>query len=89
VLDVTPTPLVALGRCLDVRGPSDRNGTPVQIWDCVRAPQQRWTLNARGQLVGLNGKCLQVVAQTSDDGQAVELWDSLDIPAQRWTLSTP
>lgn len=28
--------------CLDVRGPLADNGTPVQLWTCVGAPQQQW-----------------------------------------------
>ena len=32
------------GKCLDVRGPSTANGTPVQMWDCVGVANQRWTI---------------------------------------------
>ena len=29
-------------KCLDVRGPSTSNGTPVQMWDCVNVSNQKW-----------------------------------------------
>lgn len=29
-------------KCLDVRGASTNNGTPVQMWDCVNVSNQQW-----------------------------------------------
>lgn len=75
-------------KCLDVRGPSTNNGTPVQLWDCVNVPQQRWTLTRRGELRGLGGKCLDVRGPSTDNGTPVQLWDCVDVPQQRWTLTS-
>ncbi|MFO0646421.1 MAG: RICIN domain-containing protein [Polyangiales bacterium] len=80
--------LRGLGRkCLDVRGPSTSNGTPVQLWDCVGVPQQRWTLTSRGEVRGLGGKCLDVRGPSTDNGTPVQLWDCVSVPQQRWTLT--
>lgn len=76
------------GKCLDVRGPSTDNGTPVQIWDCVGVPQQQWTLTPRGELRGLGGKCLDVRGPSTDNGTPVQLWDCVNVPQQRWTLTS-
>lgn len=76
------------GKCLDVRGPSTANGTPVQIWDCVNVPQQRWTLTPRGEVRGLGGKCLDVRGPSTDNGTPVQLWDCVNVPQQRWTLTS-
>lgn len=31
-------------KCVDVRSSGTANGTPLQIWDCVDQPQQKWRL---------------------------------------------
>ncbi|WBB95816.1 hypothetical protein O7543_26420 [Solwaraspora sp. WMMA2080] len=31
-------------RCVDVRGPDTRDGTPWLLWDCINAPRQQWRL---------------------------------------------
>ncbi|WP_127932351.1 RICIN domain-containing protein [Nonomuraea polychroma] len=38
-----PDPVVVSGRCLDVAGASQTNGTQAQIWDCDGGVDQRWT----------------------------------------------
>ncbi|MGO9218348.1 MAG: ricin-type beta-trefoil lectin domain protein [Streptosporangiaceae bacterium] len=30
------------GMCLDVRGPSTADGTPVQIWTCNGVEEEQW-----------------------------------------------
>ncbi|MGI5292152.1 RICIN domain-containing protein [Nonomuraea polychroma] len=45
IVTPTPTPIkgVGSGRCLDVAGASQTNGTQAQIWDCNGGVNQRWT----------------------------------------------
>jgi len=33
------------GRCLDAVAPGDSNGTPLQVWDCSGADNQRWNIS--------------------------------------------
>lgn len=74
------------GKCLDVRGAQANNGTNVQIWDCVNAPQQEWKLTSEGYLQGLGGKCLDVRGGSDTNGTAVQIWDCVNVPQQKWTL---
>jgi hypothetical protein len=34
-------------KCLDIRGPSEANGTPVHQWDCHGGPSQVWRLRPK------------------------------------------
>ena len=38
----------ALGKCLDVTGPSSADGTLLQLWDCFAGDNQRWTVPSGG-----------------------------------------
>ena len=51
---------VGSGRCLDVPGQSQTDGTYLQIYDCSGGANQRWTLNASNELIVYGGKCLDV-----------------------------
>ena len=37
----------------------DADGTPIILWPCVGAPNERWHMEGR-RIVGLGGKCLNV-----------------------------
>lgn len=37
------------GKCLDVRGPSTADGTPVQLWDCNGSPNSYGPYNGPDQ----------------------------------------
>ncbi|MBU2663712.1 lectin [Actinoplanes bogorensis] len=75
------------GKCLDVRGPSTDNGTPVQMWDCVGVANQRWTLTNDGRLVGYGGKCLDVRGPSTANGTPVQMWDCVGVPNQSWVFT--
>src|SRR5687767_915559 len=49
-----------MGRCLDVAGAINANGTNVQIWDCNGSVAQIWTLSPGGQIRNTMGRCLDV-----------------------------
>ena len=50
------------GKCLDVTGGSNANGTKVQQWGCWNRPQQRWWLS------GISGPAPGVVSGTTTVG---------------------
>ncbi|MGW2052609.1 ricin-type beta-trefoil lectin domain protein [Streptomyces sp. NPDC001840] len=76
--------LVGLGgKCLDVAGGSNANGTAVQIYDCNTSTAQRWTLKADGSVQAL-GKCLDVAAASTANGAKVQLYDCNGSGAQQW-----
>ncbi|MBP2708501.1 ricin-type beta-trefoil lectin domain protein, partial [Microbispora sp. RL4-1S] len=51
------------GRCLDVTGASQTNGTQVQLWDCGSGTNQRWTYTSGKQLQVYGNKCLDANGQ--------------------------
>ncbi|MFD5700500.1 CAP domain-containing protein [Streptomyces lasiicapitis] len=76
------------GKCLDVRGGSTGNGTPVQIHTCNNTESQRWTYNEQPGEVGATmtafGKCLDVASSGTADRTPVQLWDCNGSAAQKW-----
>ena len=44
---------VGSGRCLDVPGASQTDGTLMNIWDCNGASNQQWTLTDSNQGTGI------------------------------------
>ncbi len=71
------------GKCLDVKGGSDTNGTRVEIWGCNRTDAQSWTANADGTLRAV-GKCLDVTNNGTANGAKLELWDCNGGSNQQW-----
>ncbi|MBW8821608.1 MAG: RICIN domain-containing protein, partial [Streptomyces sp.] len=59
---------VGSGRCLDVPGASQTDGTYTQIWDCNGAANQQWTLTGSNQLTVYGGKCLDVPGHATAAG---------------------
>ncbi|MGW3124187.1 ricin-type beta-trefoil lectin domain protein, partial [Streptomyces sp. NPDC001107] len=51
---------VGSGRCLDVPGAGQADGTLLQIWDCTGGTNQQWTLTDSNQLTVYGNKCLDV-----------------------------
>lgn len=76
------------GKCLDVRGPSSRNGTPVQLWECVNVPQQRWDIYDNGEIRSRldTRKCLDLRGPYDQNGADVQIWDCVGVPNQLWTV---
>jgi poly(3-hydroxybutyrate) depolymerase len=76
------------GRCLDVSGQSQANGTALQIWDCHGGSNQQWTHTAGGQLtVYGGGKCLDAEGGSTAPGTRVVIWDCHGGTNQRWNLN--
>ncbi|MGI5158395.1 lectin [Microbispora sp. CA-102843] len=90
----TPTPTGASaikgagsGRCLDVTGASQTNGTQVQIWDCNGQSNQQWTPTGSGELRVYGNKCLDVYNRGTADGTNVIIWDCNGQSNQQWRFN--
>ncbi|MFE5403919.1 ricin-type beta-trefoil lectin domain protein [Streptomyces sp. NPDC056580] len=75
------------GKCLDVAGGSNVNGTAVQLYDCNGSAAQKWTVAADGSVQAL-GKCLDVTSASTADGAKVQLYDCNGTGAQRWSYDS-
>ncbi|KAF7440069.1 hypothetical protein PC9H_000412 [Pleurotus ostreatus] len=79
-------PNFSSNKCLDVRGNTLANGTPVQIYDCNGTGAQKWAIS-RGQthvrLAGTNF-CLDAGSRPGN-GVGMKIWTCFDnLPAQEW-----
>ncbi|MEU0169669.1 non-reducing end alpha-L-arabinofuranosidase family hydrolase [Streptomyces iakyrus] len=75
---------VGSGRCLDVPGANQTNGTNVQIWDCHGGTNQQWTLTDDNQLTVYGDKCLDVPGHATTAGTRPVLWSCNGGTNQRW-----
>ncbi|MEU3564536.1 glycosyl hydrolase family 18 protein, partial [Kitasatospora sp. NPDC006786] len=71
------------GKCVEPRGGSRDDRTPVALADCAGSDAQAWTVSADGSLQSL-AKCLDVDGQRADNGTAVQLYECNGSPAQKW-----
>jgi alpha-galactosidase len=78
---------VGSGRCLDVTGASQTNGTLVNIWDCNGQSNQQWTSTAAGELRVYGNKCLDVDNNGTADGTGVLIWDCNGQNNQKWRFN--
>jgi O-glycosyl hydrolase len=78
---------VGSGRCLDVPGGTQTNGTQTIIWDCNGGTNQNWTQLANGALQVYGTKCLDVLNQSTAPGAVVAIWDCNGGANQRWTFN--
>ncbi|WP_426502668.1 glycoside hydrolase family 97 catalytic domain-containing protein [Dactylosporangium sp. McL0621] len=76
------------GRCADVPGLSQANGTQLALWDCNGGANQVLTLSSSRQLLLYGGtKCLDVAGAGTADGAKVQIWDCNGGTNQQWTLN--
>ncbi|MEU4465984.1 lectin [Streptomyces sp. NPDC024017] len=76
------------GRCLDITGGSQANGTLAAIWDCNGAANQRFTSTNAGELRVYGGaKCLDVIGAATSNGTAVNIWDCNGQSNQQFRLN--
>jgi hypothetical protein len=87
----TPPAAVAIvgyvGKCIDVTDRASVDGTPLQMWTCNAASNQKWTFMADGTVRSL-GKCMDVAWGSPDNGTTIQLANCSGNPAQRFTLNT-
>jgi hypothetical protein len=78
----------ANGKCLDVEGGKDANGTPVQVYTCNGSAAQQWELYGNGRELHLmnidSQKCLDVSGAKADNGTKIQIWTCNNSPAQTW-----
>ncbi len=72
-----------VGKCVDVRGGSSTNGTPVQIYTCNGTNAQQWSVNTNGTLTVL-GKCMDITGGGTSNGTKVQIYDCNGSGAQQW-----
>jgi hypothetical protein len=70
------------GLCVDVRGASSADFTPVQVYTCNGTNAQQWTVVEAGSTLRALGKCLDIDAGGTADGTTVDLYDCNDTGAQ-------
>ncbi|WP_033308688.1 non-reducing end alpha-L-arabinofuranosidase family hydrolase [Streptomyces iakyrus] len=75
---------VGSGRCLDVPGANQTDGTNVQIWDCHGGTNQQWTLTDDNQLTVYGNKCLDVPGHATTAGTRPVIWSCNGGTNQRW-----
>jgi len=73
------------GKCLDVQGGSDADGTPIILYRCQNRANQNWQLQ-NGAIVGLGGKCLDVQGGRNADGTPIILYHCHTGANQHWQL---
>ncbi|WP_051710928.1 RICIN domain-containing protein [Streptomyces sp. NRRL S-350] len=84
-----PVHAVAAGRCLDVPGASQTNGTAAQIWDCTGNGNQTWTHTTSNRLTVYGGaKCLDATNNQTTPGTPVAIWDRNGGANQQWVLDS-
>ncbi|MEV4560775.1 non-reducing end alpha-L-arabinofuranosidase family hydrolase [Kitasatospora sp. NPDC049285] len=78
---------VASGRCLDVPGASQTDGTSLQIYDCWGGTNQQWTLTDSNQLTVYGSKCLDVPNHATTAGTKVVIWACSGGTNQQWRVN--
>jgi chitinase len=80
----TPKAITGLnGMCVEVRGASTADFTPVQVAACNGSAAQRWTVAGNGTLQAL-GKCLGVHHGGTVNGTTVDLYHCNNTGGQVW-----
>ncbi|GKQ41396.1 non-reducing end alpha-L-arabinofuranosidase family hydrolase [Streptomyces sp. A012304] len=79
---------VGSGRCLDVPGASQTDGTNLQIWDCHGGTNQQWTLTDNNQLTVYGNKCLDVPGHATTAGTRPVIWPCNGGTNQQWRVNS-
>lgn len=75
------------GKCLDVPGSSDTNGTQLDIWGCNSGGNQQFTLQPNGEITVYSGssqKCLDAYQQGTAAGTIVDIYSCGGASNQLW-----
>ncbi|MFC4537100.1 arabinofuranosidase catalytic domain-containing protein [Sphaerisporangium dianthi] len=81
------TPLLSAlsGRCLDVKGNVDTQGTALDIWDCTGQAGQAFELTSAGELRTMNGtRCVDAYGNQTAPGTQVIIWACNGQNNQKW-----
>ncbi|MFD8496718.1 ricin-type beta-trefoil lectin domain protein [Amycolatopsis sp. NPDC059657] len=75
------------GRCLDVPGATQTDGTQVELWDCNGGANQQWTSTGAGELRVYGGDCLDAFGSGTSPGTKVVIWTCNGGTNQKWTAN--
>jgi len=78
---------VGSGRCVDVPGASQTQGTQVELWDCNGGANQQWTSTSAGELRVYGGDCLDASGSGTSPGTKVDIFSCSGQANQKWTLN--
>jgi hypothetical protein len=70
------------GLCVDVRGASSTDFTPVQVYTCNGTNAQQWTVVQAGSTLQALGKCMDINGGGTANGTTVDLYDCNNTGAQ-------
>lgn len=76
------------GRCLDVPGAVQTDGTYLQIYDCWNGTNQLWTLTDADQLTVYGNKCLDVPGHATTAGTRLQIWSCSGGANQQWRVNS-
>ncbi len=77
------------GRCMDVSGPSNANGTAIQLWDCNGGSNQQWTYSSAGELkVSIGGVTKCVGGSSTANGTQMVIWTCDGSDNQKWAATS-
>jgi hypothetical protein len=71
------------GKCLNVSGGSEDDGTPVILWSCIGTDNEKWTYQD-GHLLDPHSKCL--TALSSNDTAKLVIWPCAQDLEQYWVM---
>jgi hypothetical protein len=72
------------GLCVDVRGASTAEFTPVQVYTCNGTNAQQWTVVEAGSTLQALGMCMDINGGGTANGTTVDLYTCNDTGAQVW-----
>ncbi|MEU4449288.1 ricin-type beta-trefoil lectin domain protein [Actinosynnema sp. NPDC050801] len=78
----------ASGKCVDVPGASQVNGTQVALWDCHGGANQSFAGTSSGELRVYGSKCLEPHGNGTAAGTAVSIGDCNGVTNERWSVNT-
>ncbi|WP_237404794.1 ricin-type beta-trefoil lectin domain protein [Actinacidiphila reveromycinica] len=80
--------LRTLGRCLDIAGGVNANGTKLQLATCNGGGYQNWVANSDGSLSNpTTGRCVDSPSGATANGTRLEIWDCNGTAAQKFGLA--
>ncbi|MGW2832279.1 non-reducing end alpha-L-arabinofuranosidase family hydrolase [Streptomyces sp. NPDC001286] len=79
---------VGSGRCLDVPGAGQTDGTNLQLYDCWGGTNQQWTSTDSNQLTVYGNKCLDVPGHATTAGTRVQIWTCSGGANQQWRVNS-
>jgi hypothetical protein len=75
-----------MGKCMDVRGGTDADGTPVQLYTCNDTASQQWVYDTSARTLKSFGKCLTASGGGTGNGTKLELRGCDGGADQQWKI---